>query len=582
LPISRNRASKRRGRARALAQLGDSEERYRTVFEQSPAGLLLFDQRLIVTGCNAHLCELLGSSEEAIVGSDLHALPDAQLVAQIGAALESQTGVFEGRLRNVFNGGEELFISVRAAPLVNADEESSGGIAIIVDLTESKRAEELIERLAFHDTLTGLANRTLLRDRLRRALLAGARSSAPLAVLYLDLDRFADPNHLLGQAGADRVLQAVAARLESVVREADTVARWGADEFIVLLPEARGTDAATRVAEELASALGALLEIDGHAITLTASVGIALFPHDGADAEMLLEHAATATARAKAADGNCSRFYDAAVGRQVRERVKLEGELRRAVSEREFVLFYQPQVDLESAHIVGVEALVRWQHPQRGLLPPGALLSVVETMGLMEELTAWVAAEACRQAAAWQRAGRPVRMAVNLSARDFRGERVNAVVEAALSASGLEPRSLEVELTETAIVEDAEATVRQLEALRARGITVALDDFGTGYSSLTHLRTLPISRVKIDRSFVSRAAADSRDAAIVGAMIDLIHSLGFEAIAEGIETEQDLAFLRGHARDLGQGYLFSRPVPAGACAELLAGDLCLQAAVVAD
>jgi diguanylate cyclase (GGDEF)-like protein len=516
------------------------------------------------------------------VGSDLHALPDAQLVAQIGSALEGQTGVFEGRLRNVFNGGEELFISARAAPLVNADEESAGGIAIIVDLTESKRAEELIERLAFHDTLTGLANRTLLRDRLRRALLAAARGRSPLAVLYLDLDRFADANHLLGQAGADRVLQTVAARLETVVREADTVARWGADEFILLLPEARGTDAATRVAEELARALAAPLEIDGHAITLTASVGIALFPHDGTDAEMLLEHAAIATAHAKAADGNCLRFYDAAVGREVRERVELEGELRRAISEREFVLFYQPQVDLESAHIVGVEALVRWQHPQRGLLPPDAFLPVVETMGLMEELTAWVAAEACRQAAAWQRAGRPVRMAVNLSARDFRSERVTTAVDAALSASGLEPQWLEVELTETAIVEDIEATARQLEALRARGITVALDDFGTGYSSLTHLRTLPIRRVKIDRSFVSRAAGDGRDAAIVGAMIDLIHSLGFEAIAEGIETEQDLAFLRGHACDLGQGYLFSRPVPAEACAELLRDDLCLPAAAVAD
>lgn len=571
-----------RGRTRALAQLRDSDERYRTVFEQSPAGLLLFDRKLVVTGCNARLCELLKSPEEAIVGRDLHELPDAQLVAQISAALEGQTGVFEGRLRNTFHGGEELFISARAAPLVNAYDESTGGIAIIVDLTESKRAEELIERLAFRDTLTGLPNRTLLRDRLRRALLAAPRSAAQLTVLCLNLDHFADTNHLVGNAGADRMLQEVAARLESVVRATDTVARWGADEFIVLLPEAKGTEGATRVAEELAHALVAPFEVDDRTIALTASVGVALFPHDGADAETLLEHAAIAKGRAKAADGNSLRFYDAAAGREVMERVALEDELRRALHEHEFVLYYQPQVDLERAHIVGVEALVRWQHPQRGLVAPIAFLPVVETMGIMEELTAWVVAEACRQAAAWQRGGHAVRMAVNLSARDFHGGRVIAVVDAALGVSGLAPQWLEVELTETAIVEDTEATARQLEALRARGITVALDDFGTGYSSLSHLRTLPISRVKIDRSFVSRVAVDGRDAAIVCAMIDLIHSLGLEATAEGIESEEDLAFLRGCSCDLGQGYLFSRPLPAEACAELLGRKVQSYATSVAD
>ena len=571
-----------RGRARALAQLRDSEERYRTVFEQSPAGLLLFDRKLVVTRCNARVCELFRSSEEVIVGSDLHELPDAQLVAQISAALEGRMGAFEGRLCNTFSGGEELFISARAAPLVDVRDESTGGIATIVDLTESKRAEDLIERLAFHDSLTGLANRTLLRDRLRRAMLTAARGAAPLAVLYLDLDRFADTNHLVGHAGADNVLQEVAARLESAVRETDTVARWGADEFIVLLPEARGTEGATRVVEASVRALGAPLEVDGRALALTASIGVALFPHDGADAGTLLEHAAIAESRAKAAGGDSYRFYDAAAGREVMERVALEDELRRALNEHEFVLYYQPQVDLERAHIVGVEALVRWQHPQRGLLPPSAFLPVVETMGLMEDLTTWVVAEACRQAAAWRRAGRAVRMAVNLSARDFRGKHVAAVVDAALSESGLAPKWLEVELTETAIVDDTEATARQLEELRARGITVALDDFGTGYSSLSHLRTLPISRVKIDRSFVSRAAVDARDAAIVGAMIDLIHSLGLEATAEGIESKEDLAFLRGHACDLGQGYLFSRPLPAEECAQILERQVPCHATSVAD
>jgi diguanylate cyclase (GGDEF)-like protein/PAS domain S-box-containing protein len=555
--------------ARTLVHLRDSQERYRTVFEQSPAGLLLFDQHLVVTRCNARLCELLKSSEGAIVGSDLHELPDAQLVAQISGALEGRVGVFEGRLRNTYNSDEELFISARAAPLVSASDESTGGIVIVVDLTESKRAEELIERLAFHDILTGLANRTLLRDRLRVALLVAARNATQPAVLFLDIDRFADINHLVGHAAADRVLQEVAARLQSVVREIDTVARWGADEFIVLLSEANGAEGATRLVEGLARALSAPLPMNGHGIALTASIGVALPPNDGADAETLLEHAAIAGGRAKASGGDSYRFYDAAAGREVMERVALEGELRSALHQLEFVLHYQPQVDLNSTHVVGVEALVRWQHPQRGLLAPIAFLPVMEAMGIMEELTAWVVVEACRQAAAWQRAGSPLRMAVNLSARDFRGGRVVGVVDAALSQSGLAPQWLEVELTETAIVDDTKATARQLEELRAHGVSVALDDFGTGYSSLSHLRTLPISRVKIDRSFVSHAAGNDSDAAIVGAMIALIHSLGLEAIAEGIETEEDLAFLRRHDCDLGQGYFFSRPLPAEECSLIL-------------
>jgi diguanylate cyclase (GGDEF)-like protein/PAS domain S-box-containing protein len=559
-----------RERGQALGQLRVSEERYRIVFEQSPVGLFLFDSELIVTRCNARLAELVQRPQEKFVGYDLHELAESGFAAAVRAARDGTLGVFEGNFTSTFNAGKERWISARTAPLLDGCGQSAGGVGIIVDLTESKRAEDLIERLAFNDTLTGLANRTLLRDRLRAALLGVARSQRRLAVVHIDLDRFAAINDLVGHAGADRVLQDVATRLAPLVRNTDTLARWGGDEFVVVLVDVSGEEAATRVAEQIAAALSASWNSDGQQFALSASLGLAIAPHDGSDAETLLEHAAIATRRAKAAGGARSFFYDAEMGREVNSRVRLEAEMRQALEGGEFELYYQPQVDLLSNQIAGAEALVRWQHPQRGLLAPAAFLDVAESTGLIEQLTAWVVDEACAQAAAWLAQGGPaLRMAVNLSARDFRGERVVGLVAGALERSGLAPSLLEVELTEAAIVEDGPSTARQLEALRELGVAIALDDFGTGYSSLSHLRQLPIARVKIDRSFVTQVADDPRSATIVRAMVGLIHGLGLEAIAEGIETEGDLAFLRDHGCDLGQGYLFSRPVPAEEFAKLV-------------
>lgn len=302
---------------------------------------------------------------------------------------------------------------------------------------------------------------------------------------------------------------------------------------------------------------------------MTASVGVALFPGDAQNEDDLLEHVAIAAQRAKDGGGDSYQFYDREMGLKVETRVETEHDLRLALRREELELFYQPQIDLASAAMVGVEALVRWRHPTQGLLLPDAFLPVAESTSLIGELTSWVVSRACAQAAAWQAAGHsPLRVAVNLSARDFEGGSVAELIDAALNDSGLAAEWLEVELTETAIIADTEATARQIEALRARGVSVALDDFGTGHSSLTHLQALPISRVKIDRSFVSRVDDDPRTAAIVGSMIALIHSLGLEVVAEGVETRRSVAFLRDHGCDIGQGYLFSRPVPAEDCADL--------------
>jgi diguanylate cyclase (GGDEF)-like protein/PAS domain S-box-containing protein len=548
------------GRAHALDELRASEEKYLTIFEQSPAGLLLFDRSLVITHSNERLWRLLECSEDDIVGRDLHDLPDPDLVLQIAGSLEGRLGVFEGRLRNDFNAGEELWLSVRAAPLKDASGEVAGGMAIFVDLSEAKQAEDLIQQLALHDPLTGLANRTLFHERLQQAIVGGEAGSSPLAVLYIDLDRFIDINHLVGHGPADKVLQEVAERMSSACAEADTVARWGGDEFAILLPDVPGSAGVMRKAERIALALATPWQLDEHEISIAASIGIALYPQDGLDAETLLEHAAMAEDRAKKERGGCYRFYDPHTDDLVKERIGVEAELRQALKKQQLRLYYQPQVGLGAGEFVGVEALVRWMHPERGLLQPAAFLPVAEASDLIDELTAWVVGEACRQAADWQRAGHPLRVAVNVSARDFRSGHVVGVVEAALETTGLDPRLLEVELTETAIVEDMESTTRQLEALRARGISVALDDFGTGYSSLSHLRLLPISRVKIDRSFVSGSAHDARAATIVRTMIDLIQGLGAEVVAEGVEDKEDLDFLTSEGCDIAQGYYFSRPV----------------------
>ena len=552
----------REDKLQTLEELRVSEQRYRTVFEQSPAALFLFDTNLRVTGCNARLAELLHSPEESIIGADLRDLGEPNLTAVSESALDGQLGVYEGEFR-LGPSRDEQWVSVRATPLFDAAERISGGIVIIVDLTEGKRAEQLIERLAFHDVLTGLANRTLLRDRLRQTVASSGRSGTGVALLYVDIDRFADLNHLLGRAGADHVLQAVAARLQPIVREADTIARWGADEFVVVLQDVQGSDGALRVATKAHAALADPWHWEGHSFDVTASVGIALFPSDGEDADALLEHVMIAAQEAKDRGGDTYQLYDHVMGSEVAQRIEIEHELRLALQREELELFYQPQIDLTTEAMVGVEALVRWRHPARGLLPPAAFLPVAESTGLIEDLTAWVIGAACRQAAEWQAIGyRPLRVAVNLSARDFKSGGVAEMVDAALRESGLSSEWLEVELTETAVVADTDSTASQLEALRARGVAIALDDFGTGYSSLTHLQTLPISRVKIDRSFVSEVCEDERAAAIVGALITLINSLGLEAVAEGVESADELAFLRANGCAIGQGYFFSRPLPA--------------------
>jgi diguanylate cyclase len=446
----------------------------------------------------------------------------------------------------------------------------TGAVMVFHDVSTARALSSKMSHLAQHDSLTDLPNRTLFSDRLTEAIAAAHRYQRKLAVLFLDLDRFKHINDSLGHAVADRLLQSVARRLHACVRASDTVSRQGGDEFVILLSEvARAQDAAVS-AEKILLAVRTLHHIDQHDLHLTASIGIVTYPDDGTDAETLMKNADFAMYHAKDSGRNNYQFFKPDMNERAVERQSLEVDLRLALEERQFVLHYQPKMSLETGAIMGVEALVRWHHPQRGLVPPVQFISVAEECGVIVPIGRWVLSEACRQTRAWLDAGLPrIRIAVNVSTVELREKDFVAAVRSILAETGLEPRYLELELTETFLMQDAKATAAVLQALKDLGVNLALDDFGTGYSSLSHLKRFPIDTLKIDQSFVRDLATDADDASIVSAVISMGESLHMRVVAEGVETREQLTFLQEHSCPEGQGYYFSRPVVAGQLTQLL-------------
>ena len=430
-------------------------------------------------------------------------------------------------------------------------------------LARVQATEAQLSQLAHYDSLTGLPNRSLFQDRLGQAIARAHRSGRLVALMFLDLDRFKEINDTLGHEAGDRVLKEAAARLRAHLREGDSVARLGGDEFTVLLEDVEGSDQVRGVAQKLMRAFGEAMALDGRDFFVTLSLGIALYPRDGSDADTLIKHADTAMYQAKSEGRDNFQFYLPDMGAAASERLTLEGSLRQALERGEFLLHYQPVVRLADGQVASVEALLRWQHPTEGLLPPGRFVGVAEQTGLIVPIGDWVLQEACAQAMRWQQAGlKPLRIAVNLSARQFRKPGLVESIRSALAASGLESRWLTLEITESLLMENAAASGAVLQSLKEMGTHMALDDFGTGYSSLAYLKLFPIDIIKIDRSFVRDIPGDVDDAAIVRATIGLAASLGMQTTAEGVETQAQLAFLREHGCRYGQGYLFSRPVPA--------------------
>ena len=432
---------------------------------------------------------------------------------------------------------------------------------------ERAQAGQRIEHLAYYDVLTGLPNRSLFHDRVSQVLARAERDGKEMAILFIDLDRFKTVNDSLGHDVGDRLLQAVAKRMSGCLREADTISRLGGDEFVVLLPETGAQGAAHVVQNILERAVGPY-DIHGNQLSISSSIGISLYPHDGTDVETLIKNADTAMYHAKENGAATYQFFTREMNLAVFERLTVENGLRQALDNAQFVLYYQPWIDIKTGRTIGAEALIRWRHPQLGIVPPARFIPVAEETGLIVAIGDWVLNEACRQNREWQFDGLPaIPVAVNLSARQLR-KNVADTVARALEAAGMPAQCLELELTEH-MVQDAEPTLATLHRLRDMGVKLAIDDFGTGYSNLAYLKRLPIDKVKIDRSFIREIGEDPDDRAIATAIIGMGHSLRLKVVAEGVETHAQLAFLRAEGCDEAQGYLFGRPMPAEEFAKFL-------------
>lgn len=440
----------------------------------------------------------------------------------------------------------------------------------VIDLSQNQQAQEKLNHLAYHDALTDLPNQVLFKDRLKQAIAYSRRSDQMHAVLLLNLDRFKTINDSLGYTAGDRLLQSVAQRLTSCVRESDTVARFGSDEFAVLLTQISRAQDAANAARAIKEVLDQAFIFDEQEVFISTSIGISLYPHDDRDTAGLLKTAGVALERAKVEGGNNYQFYTAGGTTRALKQLVLESNLRGALERSEFVVHYQPQVTIPDFHLVGMEALVRWRHPSLGMLYPSEFVPLAEDSGLILQLGEWVMRNACLQSKSWQDAGlTPMRLSVNFSARQFQQASFLTSVAEILKETNLDPRWLELEITESSIMKEPDQAIEKLHELKLMGIRVAIDDFGTGYSSLNYLKRFPIDTLKIDKTFVADVCKDPHDTAIVRAIITLGHALDLTVIAEGVETQEQLKYLSSLGCDVVQGFLFSKSLSAPAFEELL-------------
>jgi len=533
------------------------------ILDQIHESVLTMDLNGFITSWNKGAERLFGYSAVEAVGRNIIFLYDDEDEDLGDEFLEQGGRLMEVRRKK--KNGEVFWASLSLSQLCDMEDRSIGLIAYLTDITERKQAEERIHHLAYYDDLTSLPNRSLLRKLVDQAIIVAQRTKAHGCVMFIDLNRFKLINDTLGRAVGDALLREISQRFRLALRDQDVVARLSGDEFAVGLFDIHQHYEASMVANKLLAALNEPFLIEGHDLRVSASIGISVFPQDGNDAETLLRLADIAMYRAKqnaSTDGEHIAFYSQDMNKGMQERMRIESGLRQALGNGQLLLHYQPKFEISTGKIIGAEALVRWRHPERGLVPPAEFIPLAEATGLVVQVGEWVLEAACAQAQAWKEKGLPpVRLAVNVSAREFTSALPGRVMDT-LRRYGLEPSWLELEITESTLMHNIERVIGIMDRLTAAGITLSLDDFGTGYSSLSYLKRFPIDTLKIDRSFTTGIPVDTNDCAIASTIISIAQQLNHKVIAEGVETAEQLAFLKDSGCDEVQGYLFSRPLPA--------------------
>ena len=559
-------------RKRAIEALRNSEARFRRLSESGIIGIVYFDADGRIIDGNDKFLAMIGSNREELAAGRIRrwgrlAPPEWKTRIKEAAEEFKTTGrITPYETEYLSRDGSRLWGLFGAAKL----EGQADGIAFIVDITERKRLEEEITHMAHHDVLTGLPNRRLFMELIRFEIAEARRNRTKTGLLCLDLDRFKEVNDTLGHEAGDHLLMLVAERLRATIRDSDAVARIGGDEFSVLLARIARPEDITEIAQKILNAFREKCVIAGHEFTITASIGISVYPDDSESIESLFRYSDIALYHAKNRGRNTFEFYNPDINRRSIERLKFENALRRALADRELMVYYQPLIEIRTGRIVSAEALVRWQHPELGLLDAKRFISTAESIGIITAIDEWVFRTACVQLKAWLDAGyAPFSVAANLSSRVFQNTGFADMITRIVDETGVPPHLVDIEITESVAV-DIDGTIGRLHELAKKGIRIAIDDFGTGYASLSRLKRLPFQRLKIDQSFVKDIALDLDDRAIVGAVASMAHQMKLSVVAEGVETAEQLSCLTNTQCDEAQGYFFNRPLPVEEFTELLA------------
>jgi diguanylate cyclase (GGDEF)-like protein/PAS domain S-box-containing protein len=561
----------------------ESEERLARVVEASVDGIAIVNLDGKVVFANQAAREMFDISESDIgnasfLNQGLTITPasssnNANITNPVQHVLTTGSPAFGIELLFTKADNSIITVSENIAPLHDEADRITGAVISIRNTSEQKTNEDMLNYLAYHDALTKLPNKSLLEDRLHMQLSQAKQTNNPLAIIYLDLDNFKTINDTIGHSAGDEVIRKTSERLMKCLRRSDTIARVGGDEFVLILPEVSEKSEIDAIAEKIIRSMRHPIPISDQEFYVSASMGISLYPNDGDDVSALLRNADAALGKAKELGKNIYSYYSPSMNDHALEHLLLENDLRKALARRQLTLFYQPLIDFTTDEVVGMEALIRWQHPKLGLVPPSEFISIAEEIGLINPIGDWVLREACRQNKAWQDEGyKPIRVSVNVSARQFHRNDLVAQIKQALDESGLAPEYLEIEVTEGTLMHDRTVATKTLEELRDIGVHIALDDFGTGYSSLSYLKNFPIGRLKIDQEFIRSLADDPNDAAIVSSILEMARSLRLNAVAEGVETETQLNMLNSLNCNEMQGYLFSRPLPGQEAAKLLSQE----------